>query len=55
MLAHTMQKRCSFNGARVLLRNSPRGSLRVFLTATNNLTEAEIIERAKHGDDAMFE
>jgi hypothetical protein len=21
----------------------------------NNLTEAEIIERAKHGDDAMFE
>src|ERR1700722_94999 len=54
---HTSCKRgATSTGATVPLRNSPRGSLRrVFLTATNNLTEAEIIERAKHGEDAMFE
>ena len=58
MLApHTTQKRRSFNGsARSTPEPAPKRSApQVSVADDNNLTEAEIIQRAQSGDEAMFE
>ena len=52
-----MQKRRSFNGNARSTSESASGKSAPPISATdnNNLTEAEIIERAQNGDEAMFE
>jgi RNA polymerase sigma-70 factor, ECF subfamily len=58
MLApHTMQKRRGFNGRmRSILEPASKKSAPPISAAGNdNLSEAEIIERAQSGDEAMFE
>src|SRR6202162_4828049 len=54
---HTMQKRRSFNGSPCFTSQSASGKSAPSNSArdNNNLTEAEIIKRAQHGDEAMFE
>jgi RNA polymerase sigma-70 factor, ECF subfamily len=53
---HSMQKRRSFNGkARSTSESVPGKSAPSISVRDNNLTEAEIIERAQSGDEAMFE
>lgn len=54
---HTIKKRRSFNGsARSTSEPASRKSAPpISATGNNNLTEAEIIERAQNGDEAMFE
>jgi RNA polymerase sigma-70 factor, ECF subfamily len=57
MLApHTTQKRRSFNGStRSTSEFAPRKSAPISTENNHNLTEAEIIQRAQSGDEAMFE
>ena len=52
----SMQKRRSLNGkARSTLESVPGRSASSISVRDNNLTEAEIIERAQNGDEDMFE
>src|ERR1700726_796200 len=53
----TMHKRRSFNGTARCTSESVLGKSAPPISAAynNNLTEAEIIRRAQHGDEAMFE
>jgi RNA polymerase sigma-70 factor, ECF subfamily len=54
--SHSMQKQRSFNGkARSTSKSAPGKSAPSISVRDNNLTEAEIIERAQSGDEAMFE
>jgi RNA polymerase sigma-70 factor, ECF subfamily len=53
---HSMQKRRSFNGKARSTSESVSGKSAPSISVRdNNLTEAEIIERAQSGDEAMFE
>src|ERR1700676_135809 len=54
---HTIQKRRSFNGStRSTSESASRKSAPpLSCTDKNNLTEAEIIQRAQNGDHPMFE
>src|ERR1700730_3972558 len=53
---HPMQKRRSFNkSTRLTSECAPRKSEPSISATNNNLTEAETIERAQNGDEAMFE
>ena len=53
---HSMQKRRSFNGkARPTSASASGKSAPSISVRDNNLTEAEIVERAQNGDEAMFE
>jgi RNA polymerase sigma-70 factor, ECF subfamily len=56
LAAHSMQKRRSFNGkVRSASESAPGKSAPSITVRDNNLTEAEIIEHAQNGDEAMFE
>jgi RNA polymerase sigma-70 factor, ECF subfamily len=54
---HTMPKRRSFNGSARSTSEYPsrKPAPPISVIDNNNLSEAEIIKRAQHGDDAMFE
>src|ERR1700730_705639 len=53
---HPMQKQRSFNkSTRLTSVCAPRKSQPLIAATNNNLTEAEIIERAQNSDEAMFE
>jgi len=56
---HTIKKRRSFDGSARCIKESASASAKsapsISVREDDNLTEAEIIERAQNGDEAMFE